>query len=340
MSSTRGFAKILVILGPTASGKSDLAVKIAKKFGGEIISADSRQVYKGLDIGSGKVPRDKISKSKFLISKQIPSTKSQKKLPYFYKDIEHHLLDIASPKKTFTVAQYQKLARAALKKILLKGKLPIVVGGTGFYIDSLLSRKKFPAVKPNPKLRRNLEKKSTEELYAKLKKLDPRRAKTIDYRNKRRLVRALEIIIQTGKPIPPLDTNSRNMNVLKIGIAVPPEELKKRIKKRLLARLKQGMVKEVKKLNQEGLSWKRLDDLGLEYRYASRYLRGLIYPSADAQGRSRSSKEIMIELLERETWRYAKRQMTWWRRDKEIRWLQSKKTIFQEVRNFFNCGRK
>ena len=352
MSRETETAKILVIVGPTASGKSELAVKLAKQFNGEVISADSRQVYKGLDIGAGKVPRDKISKSKFLISKQIPSTKSQTTLlPYFYKGIRHHLLDVASPRRTFTVAHYQRLALRAIQDILRRGKLPIICGGTGFYIDAVLHGWKLPEVKPNPKLRKRLEKLSADELFTKLRRIDPRRAETIDRHNKRRLIRALEIVVTTGNAVPPLATREVHSNVLenirmnsshilKIGLNVPPEELKKRIHKRLITRLRQGLINEVKKLHDPqiggGISWKRLDDFGLEYRYVSRYLRGLINPSATAHGRSRGSKEIMIELLERESWHYAKRQMTWWKRDKDktIRWIHGSRAAMDATRQF------
>mgnify|MGYP001581405738 CR=1 FL=1 len=302
--------KIIVVLGPTASGKSDLAVKLAKKINGEIISADSRQVYKGLDIGSGKVPRDKKIPKSYILNSKF----------YFYKGIPHHLLDVANPKRIFTVVQYQKLAQKALQKILAKGKIPIICGGTGLYIDALIYDYQLPRVPPQLKLRKKLEKLSTEELFKKLQKLDPRRAKNIDKHNRRRLIRALEIILTTKKPVPPLASlwgsaslrGSDNYKVLKIGIKKSPEELKKLIKLRLLKRLKQGMIEEVKNLKQ-GLSWKRLDDLGLEYRYVSRYLRKLI------------SKQEMIESILKESWQYAKRQMTWFKRDRNIIWIDNPK---------------
>jgi len=307
------FPKIIVIVGPTASGKSDLAIKIAKKFNGEIVSADSRQIYKGLDVGSGKVPRDYI----------------KVKFPYIYKGVVHHLLDVTSPKKNFTVAQYQKLAKNALRKILAKGKIPIICGGTGFYIDALIYNYNLPAVPPQPELRKQLEQKSTENLFKQLKEIDPRRAKNIDRYNKRRLIRALEIILATDKIVPPknyLISRSHdkivNYEILKIGIKKTPEELKKLIKKRLLKRLKIGLIEEVKKLHQEGLSWQRLDDLGLEYRYISRYLRGFI------------DKKQMIDSLLKESWHYAKRQMTWFKPDEEIIWLDNPQKVFAMCRDF------
>ncbi len=173
--------KLLVICGPTATGKTALAVKLAKSvFGGnsELFSADSRQVYRGLDIGTGKI--------------------TQKEM----KGIPHYLLDIASPKRHFTVVQYRKLALAAIKKILKKNKIPILCGGTGFYIQSVVDGIVIPQVAPDWKLRKRLEKKSVKQLFKILKKLDPRRAKTIEKQNPRRLIRAIEIVLKTKKTIP------------------------------------------------------------------------------------------------------------------------------------------
>lgn len=337
MSNTPQAPKILVILGPTASGKSALAVSLARQFNGEIISADSRQVYKGLDIGSGKVPRDRSNTCRMETNKnriRVSFDDIRERFGrYFYRDIRHHLLDVASPKRTFTAAQYQKLAGKAIRDILRRGKLPIICGGTGFYIDALLNGYALPAVKPNPKLRRELEKKSTETLFLELQSLDPNRAREIDRHNRRRLIRALEIIIETGSPVPPLAQNSysnvlknmriRKSGVLKIGIRIPTEELKKRIAKRLKERLRGGkMIAEVKQLHTTGISWKRLDDLGLEYRYISRFLRGL------------ATKKEVSEKIKTESWRYAKRQLTWWKRDKSIVWLRNEKEIMRAVHRF------
>ncbi len=311
-------------MGPTASGKSDLAVKIAlrlgsrlrvttagqaeraeKKYGikgAEIISADSRQVYRGLNIGSGKITKKEM------------------------RGVPHYLLDVASPKRTFTAAQYQKLGRAAIKKILSKGKTPVIAGGTGFYIDSLVYGYDLPKIKPNPALRRKLERKTEQELFIELKKLDPVRAEGIDRHNKRRLTRALEIIHATKKPVPGLllrQARDRRSpyDLLKIGIKLPPEKLRERINKRLAERLDAGLVKEAERLHRNGVSWKKLDDLGLEYRYVSRYLRGLI------------SREEMFETLKKESWKYAKRQMTWWRRDQEIRWVKNPAEALRLIKN-------
>lgn len=292
--------KILVILGPTASGKSELAVKLAKKFNGEIISADSRQVYRGLNIGSGKITKKEMQK------------------------IPHHLLNVANPKQTFTVSRYQKLAQKAIKNIIKRGKLPIICGGTGLYIDSIIYDLKFPEVPPQLKLRKKLEKLTTEELFKELQKLDSQRAQNIDKHNRRRLVRALEIVITIGKQIPTTIRTDSNFNALKIGVKKSPEELKKLITERLKKRLKQGMIKEIKKLRKDGLSWQRLDNFGLEYRYISRYLRGLI------------GKSEIVDLIQKESEKYTKRQMTWFKRDKNIIWLEDPQKSFLICRDWLD----
>jgi len=301
--------KLLVIVGPNASGKSDLAVKLAKKFNGEVVSADSRQVYKGMDIGTGKVPRDKLK------------IKNEKLKIYLHQGIPHYLLDVASPKRRFTVAQYQKKAIEAIGKIQKKGKLPILCGGTGFYIQAVVDGIGIPEVKPDWKLREKLEKKTCDELYQQLKKLDPKRAKTIDKKNKRRLIRAIEIVLKTKKPVPPLKQR-RMFDVLIIGVKRDKKELKERIKKRLLRRFKLGMIKEVKKLHKSGVSWKRLEEFGLEYRFIAYYLQG------------KMKYEEMVKRLQKAIENYAKRQMTWFKRDKRIHWIKNRKEAEKLVKDF------
>jgi len=276
--------KIIVILGQTSTGKSDFAVEIAKKIHGEIISADSRQVYKGMNLGTGKITKKEMQK------------------------VPHHLLDITSPSKIFTVNDFQKLSNKKIEEISKKGKIPIICGGTGFYIDTIINGTIFPEVKPNKKLREMLEKKSTEKLFQMLQKLDNVRAKNIDPKNKVRLVRAIEIAKTLGK-VPKITDNSSNFETIKIGLTIPPEILKEIIKKRLLIRIKKGMIKEVEKLHKNGLSWKRMDSLGLEYRYVSLYLQG------------KMKKEEMIEKLNTEIWHFAKRQKTWFKRDQSVIWI-------------------
>ena len=290
--------KILVVVGPTASGKSDLAVYLAKKFGGEVISADSRQVYKGLDVGTGKVPRD-------------PNSYKLKAKSYFYKGIPHHLLDVASPKRVFTVTEYKSLAEKALGGIWRRGKLPIVCGGTGFYIRAVIDNLVIPEVPPDKKLRRRLDKKTVDELFAILKSLDPRRAKEIDAKNPRRLIRAIEIATALGH-VPRLEASLPSYDVLKVGLTLPDKILKQRIHIRLFARISRGMVAETKRLHKQGLSWKRMDELGLEYRYLARYLKKQL------------TKEQLTNQLEIAIWQYAKRQRTWFKKDGRIKWFSVK----------------
>ena len=317
--------KLICVVGQTASGKSDLAVKIAEKFNGEVISADSRQVYRGMDIGTGKITPDTKNSSNF------STGQAKKKYVFTHKGIPHYLLNVASPKRIFTVSQYKNLAEKAIKNILAKGKMPIICGGTGFYIQTLVDDLQIPKVAPDWKLRKKLEEKNTTQLFKMLKKLDPRRAKTIDAKNPRRLIRAIEIVMKTGKSVPKLKINPR-FDALFIGIKKSPEELKKRIKKRLLKRLKIGMTAEVKRLRKSGLSWKRLEGFGLEYRWIAKYLQKKILYSE------------MIKKLQKDIENYAKRQMTWFsahggsasggKRDKKIHWIKNYKDTEKIVKNF------
>jgi tRNA dimethylallyltransferase len=274
--------KVIVILGQTATGKSALAVKIAKningKNGAEIVSADSRQVYKGLDIGTGKITKKEM------------------------KGIPHHLFDVVSPKKKFTVTEYQKKAIYAIAEIVKKGKIPIIVGGTGFYIDAITKGIVFPEVPPNNKLRKILEKKTTLELFKMLTKLDKLRAKTIDKNNKVRLVRAIEIAKALGK-VPSLVTEKPKYKFIKIGLYLPIDKLEKKVNTRVKKMFKDGLLKEIKKLKKTEVSEIRLRELGFEYF------------------------EPTEEKVIKETIKYAKRQMTWFKRDKEIKWFDASKPI-------------
>ncbi len=267
-------AKVIVILGQTATGKSDLAVKIAKKIGGEIISADSRQVYKGLDIGTGKITKSEM------------------------KGIPHYLLDVANPKKKFSVTEYKKLTEKKIKEIISRGKVPIICGGTGFYIDAITKGVVFPEVAPNLKLRKILEKKDTLELFKILKKLDKTRAQNIDQNNRVRLIRAIEIVKALGK-VPKTTEEIPPYKFIKIGLYLTPEILNKKIEKRVKKMFQAGLLKEISKLKKSGISNKRLKELGFEY-----------YEPTEEKVISESIK-------------YAKRQMTWFKRDKDIKWFDA-----------------
>lgn len=303
--------KVIAVVGPTASGKSSLGIWLAQKLGGEIISADSRQVYKGLDIGTGKVTKKEM------------------------RGVPHHLLDVASPKKQFTVDDFVRLATQAHSNILQNYGITFVVGGTGLYVDMFLGRMGYANVPPNPALRARLEKKSLAQLLAQLKKLDPARAKTVEPHHKRRIIRAIEIakgqskgknseggsrgatapgrrkIHQQGIFRPPEGLLSK-ADILWLGLNPPQEKLHKNIRARLQSRMKAGMIAEARRLHKSGLSYKRMEELGLEYRWLARLLKKQVSPAQFEAG------------LERDIRNYAKRQMRWFKRNKDIRWVSSK----------------
>jgi len=275
--------KVIAIVGPTASGKTGISIAIAKKVWGEIISADSRQIYRGLDIGSGKVTPEEMD------------------------GIPHHLLNVADPRDVFAVSEYVARARHELFEIGSRHKAPIVVGGTGFYIDALLGSISLPNVPADRAWREVAKKWSLEELEAELAKRDPEKAKTIDAKNRVRLVRAIEIARVLGKV--PKTKPQKIYDVLWIGVSLSKKELDENIHTRLYSRMNSGMLEEAIHLHRSGLSYERMEELGLEYRYMARHLQGKI------------SKEEMLLQLESEIKKYAKRQMTWFKRNREIHWL-------------------
>lgn len=291
---------LLVICGPTATGKSDLAVELAQKFNGEIISADSRQVYRGLDIGSGKITKEEMS------------------------GIPHHLLDVADPKDIFSVDKFKTLVQRVITDIISRRKLPIICGGTGFYIHYVIDDVSVVEVAQNESLRAELSTKTPAELFSLLQTLDPGRAENIDVQNPVRLIRAIEIATALGK-VPPISTNSPYI-VLQIGVDLPDKELKNKIKTRLEKRLSGGMIEEVQRLVAEGLSWQRLSAFGLEYRYVASFLKKEI-----------SGGEMKEKLLS-EIWHYAKRQRTWFRKDKRIQWFSpnEKEKIENTIKGFLS----
>ena len=276
--------KVLAIVGPTASGKTSLSIELAKQFNGEVISVDSRQVYRGMDLGTGKV-----------------TTKEMQGIP-------HHLLDIADPTTVYTGADFKRDGEVVLSDIITRGKLPIIAGGTFFYLELLRGTMSVAPVPPDPELRAVLETKSTVELQRQLVAMDITHSAVIDTSNRRRLIRAIEIINTVGV-LPSVEPIPSPYDWLTIGIEVPADILARRIHERILQRIDQGMIEEVATLHQEGVAWERLDSFGLEYRYIARYLQKTI------------TKETMIEELSTKTRQFAKRQRTWLKRDKSIIWL-------------------
>lgn len=292
--------KLLVVVGPTATGKTKLAVKLAYQFDGEIVSADSRQVYRGMDIGTGKDLAD--------FRLQISDCR--------FKTIRHHCIDIVSPNTDFNLAKYLKCAKKAIADIQKRGKLPILVGGTGLYFQAIADGYILSKTGPDKKLRERLEKKSFVELQKMLKKLDVNF--NINLKNKRYLMRYIEMLTQTNKPLAEILQKQENeYDCLVLGLNLPREEVNKKIDKRLVQRIEnEGMIEEVKKLHfKSKVSWKRLENFGLEYKFVSRYLQNKL------------DYNDMIEKLSIAIHQFAKRQMTWLRRwekqGREIYWLNN-----------------
>jgi tRNA dimethylallyltransferase len=270
---------LIVILGPTASGKTRLGARLAREIGSEVISADSRQVYRGMDIGTGKDLDDYIVDGF--------------RVPY-------HLIDIADPADEFSVYDYQQAFYRSFEELRSRGLVPVLVGGTGMYMESVLLGYDMPHAPVNRALRAGLEGKSIEELIAVLKRHKPGLHNTSDFDGRERIIRAIEIAIaaQTaaGRPEKP------QISACVFGTAVERGRLRKLIAARLRARIDSGLIEEVKRLREAGLSWERLDAFGLEYRYVSRFLKGEM------------DREGLISILEIRIGQFAKRQMTWFRR--------------------------
>jgi len=298
--TTRNRIKSIVILGPTASGKSSVAIKLAQKFNGEIISADSRQIYKRMEIGSGRIT------------------------PEEEKIVPHHLLGILNPETEFSVIKFKEEAEKKIQEISERNRLPIICGGTGFWIKALVDDVIYPEVKPDWKLRKDLEKKSPAQLFAILKKSDPIRAKNIDAKNPVRLIRAIEICRVLGS-VP--DTRYKILNTkyqfLQIGIAREKEELHQRISLNIRKRLQAGMITEVEKLKNSGLSWEKIKSFGLSFKLIPQFLRGEI-----------QTEEELAEKIYLAEKNYAKRQMTWFKKNNKIKWLTDYEEIKLSVKNF------
>lgn len=299
---------MIVVLGPTATGKSDLAVNIARAisagssssgkspkspkkrgFGAEIISADSRQIYAGLDIGSGKITKKEM------------------------RGVPHHGLDILSPrrKQMFTASKFQDYAYAKANEIMARGNVPILCGGTGFYIQAVADGIVLPDVPVNPELRAKLRKLSLEKLQQRLLKLDSKRYEEIDKQNPVRLIRAIEIATALGTV--PKAKHEPKFETLRIGLDTSDSVLKDKILRRIHARLKKGMIAEAKRLHGEGLSWKRMREFGLEYGLLADLLQG------------RLTKEQFVERLSFDIRHYVRRQRAWFRKDESIIWVDASK---------------
>lgn len=292
--------KILVILGSTSTGKTDLALKLAKKFNGELVSCDSRQVYKKLDIGTGKLPDRKV--------------KIEKGKRFWEMDgIKVWMYDVVNPKKQYTVYRYIKDADRIINEVIKRRNLPILVGGTGLYLKALCEGLPNLEIPLDKKLRKRLQQLSKKQLQEKLQQLAVDKWNNLndsDKQNPRRLIRAIELI--TVKPSKKRFTSNLQVkgNILKIGLVAPRENLYDRIDKRIISRVNQGMIKEAEKLHKEGLSFQRMKQLGLEYGVMADYLQGRI-----------TSREKLTNILQGKIHAFARRQVTWFKKEKNVHWF-------------------
>ena len=317
MSKDTKRQKIIVMVGQTASGKTSTAIKLAREIDGEVISVDSRQVYKHLNIGSDKVTKEQM------------------------QGVPHHLLDIADPlTQTYTVSDFVNDATNAIKDIINRNKVPIIAGGTMLYIDALLGNVLVPEVAPNHALRKELRSRTAEELYSELKAQDPRRAEQMvregQDTNTRRLIRALEIVAKLGQvPKHKNDNHPKgplaSFDILCLGLQNNPKIQKEKINKRNAEMLDSGLLEEVQHLQEMGVSQKQFDTFGFEYKYPAMYLSGIPI----IQDEPPTLEQVLMK-MNSSTWRYAKKQRAWWSDRDEIAWYNpnDKNQIIQKVKEF------
>jgi tRNA dimethylallyltransferase len=293
--------KVIAIVGPTAAGKTALSINIAKHIDGEVISADSRQVYRGMDLGTGKVTTAEMD------------------------GVPHHLLDVADPMEIYTGSRFVQNATTVIEDITRRNRRPIVAGGTFFYVDLLRNKMQAAPVEPDYDYRQSLAQYSNAELFELLEQKDPRRAADIDQHNRRRVERALEIINTLGV-VPKSTAQESPYDWLILGIDITKEQLHANIYQRIIDRIDAGMIEEVERLHYEGVTWERMDALGLEYRYIAKYLQGKL------------DKAAMIEQLNFKTRQFAKQQLTWLKKDPEVVWinLQETKEVLTRVDIFLD----
>ena len=300
--------KIISILGVTASGKTGLAVKLAQKFNGEIISADSRQIYKEFNIGTAKPLGHWM---------QIENRRV-----FMVGAIPHHLVDMVDPKEDFTLADYKTLAIEKIDDVLARGKLPLLVGGTALYLKAVLENWGLPQAQPDLTLRRKLENKNPTDLYNELKNKDPEGANITGSHNKRRIIRALEVIYQTAKKFseqrkvgPPI------FDTLKIGLKISKADLSKNINHRTGEMIKNGLAEEIKLLNKK-YPWNLPPMQSIGYSEFKNYFE------------SKISLADIAQLIEKHSIAYAKRQMTWFKKDKTIHWIESETETEKLIEKF------
>lgn len=289
--------KLIVLLGPTASGKTEWGFSLAKAFNGEILSADSRQIYRKMDIGTAKEKN--------------------------FFGVPHHLIDFLDPGKPFTVAEFRDRAFLAMGDITARGRIPILAGGTGLYISAIVDNWTIPPVPANIAMRRSLAEKDTGELLRLLAVIDPNTATRIDPHNKRRMIRALEVSILSGRPFSAQRTKGApRVDAIQIGIAVPRELLNVRIGERVDAMMARGLPKEVETLLKQKYDWSLPSMSGIGYREFRPFFEG------------KATMEEVADAIKKDTRQFARRQMTWFRRDKRIQWVKEYEDAERRVREF------
>lgn len=297
-----GKKKILIILGPTAVGKSRLAIELAKKLNGEIISADSMQVYFGMDIGTAKPSKEEL------------------------EEVSHHLINIMPPDKPWSVSDFVNNAKSLIVEIAKNGKLPIVVGGTGLYLNALIEGYTFPEIKKDIQVRLKLEHEvkafGSLHLYERLKKIDPESAKNIHYNDTKRIIRALEVYELTGHPMSQLkskDEESLEFKPVIIGLDLDRHELYKKIEARIDEMLAKGLIDEVRALIKEGYDPKLTSMQAIGYKEVAEHLHG------------KYTYDELVNILKQNTRNFAKRQMTWFRRFKYVNWFDVEKLKLGDI---------
>lgn len=293
-----------------------LGINLAKKFNGEIVNADARQVYREFDIGTGKPIGGK-------------RTSKGGRSMYLFGDVPHYLMDYLPPSELLTVAEWREKAMTAIRGIRERGHLPLVVGGTGLYVQALVDNYQIPAVPPQDSFRKAMEGKTLEELVKLLLRLDPAAEKLVDIKNPRRVLRALEVATFTGKPFTEQKGAAKPViDPLMIGVKREREELKERINLAVEAYVEAGWIDEIRRLHKSGIGWDAPAMTSIGYRELGAYIRG------------ECTLEEAIERTKRATWQYAKRQLTWFKRDTRIHWVKDEAEAFKLVAKWLKVRAK
>ena len=326
---------LIIILGPTSSGKTEMSLRLAKKYNGEIVNADSRQIYQEMEIGTGSpiisrwfhspeglwnqnaTQKDSTAQTRLWNHQDFQNNKID-----IINNIPHHLFNIKKPNQKFSLSRYKKLAIKTIDNIHKRDKIPILVGGTGLYISSIVDNLEIPEAPPSKEIRERLEKHTEKYLYKRLEKIDIKSAETIGPANKRKLIRALEVFELTGKPFSFQRTRGKPLfNVLQIGIKTDREQLYKKIDARVDEMIKQGLIEETKKLSKK-------------YKSELPAMSGIGYFEISSYLKKETSLEDAIQKMKFRTHQYARRQMTWFRRDERISWVKNYQESNKLIKDF------